>query len=154
MVWEDQFVSLAAFTNFCQWWPVRSLTLEWQFQLKDLEKYNPIVLRQFKERKGWMWFTQSVVDAKEYLVRELYANVAHIKKGTKVTKVRNLKVRFDKATLNTYLGFEDVKPKEYLEKYAMGDKSPALVGRDSSSSWATTAMDHSRGSYSHEHSEL
>jgi len=51
-----------------------------------------------------MWFTQSVVDAKEYLVREFYANVAHIKKGTKVTKVRNLKVQFNQITLNSYLG--------------------------------------------------
>lgn len=39
------------------------------------------------------------MDAKEHLVREFYANVAHIKKGTKVTKVRNLKVRFDQTTL-------------------------------------------------------
>ncbi|XP_075074633.1 uncharacterized protein LOC142162210 [Nicotiana tabacum] len=57
-------------------------------------------------------------DAKEYLVREFYANVVHIKKGT---KVRNLKVRFDQHTLNTYLGFEDVEPTQYLEKLAMGD---------------------------------
>lgn len=59
---------------------MRLLSLERQFQLKDLDKYNPAVLRQFREQKGWMWFTQSVVDAKEYLVREFYANVAHIKK--------------------------------------------------------------------------
>ncbi|XP_070031854.1 uncharacterized protein [Nicotiana tomentosiformis] len=68
-----------------------------------------------------MWFTQSVVDSKEYLVREFYANVAHIKNGTKVTKVRNLKVRFDQITLNSYLGFEDMDPVQYLEKLAMGD---------------------------------
>nr|XP_009621497.1 uncharacterized serine-rich protein C215.13-like [Nicotiana tomentosiformis] len=48
-----------------------------------MERYNPVVLRQCRERKGWMWFTQSLVDAKEYLVREFYANVAHIKQGTK-----------------------------------------------------------------------
>ncbi|XP_070050243.1 uncharacterized protein [Nicotiana tomentosiformis] len=66
---------------------------------------------------------ESVVDAKDYLVREFYANVVHIKKGTKVTKARNLKVRFDQATLNTYLGFEDVESTEYLEKYAMGDEA-------------------------------
>lgn len=61
-----------------------------------------------------MWFTQSVMDAKEYLVREFYTNVAHIKKGTKVTKVRNLKVQFDQHTLNSYLGFEDVEPAQYF----------------------------------------
>jgi len=75
--------------------------------LKDLETYSPSVLRQFKEYKGWMWFTQSVVDAKEHLVREFYANRAHIKKGTKVTKLCNLK---SQATLNAYLGFEDLDP--------------------------------------------
>lgn len=48
-------------------------------------------------------------------------NVAYIKKETKVTKVYNLKVRFDQHTLNTYLSFEDVEPKEYLDKYAMWD---------------------------------
>ena len=56
-----------------------------------------------------MWFTQTVMDGKEYLVREFYDNVAHIKKGTKVTKVNNLKVRFDQHTLNSYLGFEYVE---------------------------------------------
>ncbi|XP_070036097.1 uncharacterized protein [Nicotiana tomentosiformis] len=30
-VWEDRFVSLATFTNFRTWWPVRSLTLDQQF---------------------------------------------------------------------------------------------------------------------------
>nr|XP_009760312.1 PREDICTED: uncharacterized protein LOC104212666 [Nicotiana sylvestris] len=30
-VWENRFVSLEAFTSFCTWWPVRSLTLERQF---------------------------------------------------------------------------------------------------------------------------
>nr|XP_018633194.1 uncharacterized protein LOC108948496 isoform X1 [Nicotiana tomentosiformis] len=55
------------------------------------------------------------------MVQEFYENVANIKKGTKVTKVRNLKVRFDQHTLNTYLGYEDVELKEYLEKYALGD---------------------------------
>lgn len=49
-----------------------------------------------------MWFTQNVVDAKEYLIQEYYANVAIIKKGT---KVRILKVQFDQHTLDTYLGF-------------------------------------------------
>lgn len=36
-----------------------------------------------------------------------------------MTKVRNLKVRFDQHTLHTYLGFKDVEPKDYLEKCAM-----------------------------------
>ncbi|XP_070047406.1 uncharacterized protein [Nicotiana tomentosiformis] len=85
------------------------------------EKEILAIFRQFRECKGWMWFTQSVVDAKEYLVREFYANVAHIKRGTKVTKVRNLNVRFDQHTLNTYLGFDAVEPTKYLEKCALGD---------------------------------
>jgi len=91
-IWEDRFVSLAAFTSFLGWWPMRSLTLECHFMIKDLEKHNPIVLRQFREWKGWMWLIKSMVDAKEYLIQEFYANVAHIKKGTKVIKVINIKV--------------------------------------------------------------
>ncbi|XP_070035226.1 uncharacterized protein [Nicotiana tomentosiformis] len=102
--WEDRFVSLTTFIKFREWWSQRSLTLERPFLLKDLDRYNPNVLRQFWECKGWMWFNQSVMDANEDLVREFYANVAHIKKGTKVTKVRNLKVRFDQNTLNNLLG--------------------------------------------------
>ncbi|XP_070046528.1 uncharacterized protein [Nicotiana tomentosiformis] len=65
--------------------------------------------RQFEERKGWKYFTSKVPDANEYLVKEFYANVAHIKKGTTVTKVRNLKIRFDGDTLNKYADFEDVE---------------------------------------------
>lgn len=38
-----------------------------------------------------------------------------------MTNVRNLKVRFDQHTLNSYLGFEDVETAQYLEKLAMGD---------------------------------
>ncbi|XP_070051523.1 uncharacterized protein [Nicotiana tomentosiformis] len=57
--------------------------------------------------------------------KEIYANVEHIKKGT---KVRNLKVRFDPSTLNTYLGFKEVEAIQYLEKLAMGDAArPWLV---------------------------
>ena len=82
---------------------------------------NPNVVRQFHERKGWKWFTHSVIDANKHLVREFYANVAHIKKGTKVTKVRNLKVRFDACSLNTHVGFEEVEAVRYLEKMALGD---------------------------------
>ncbi|XP_070041105.1 uncharacterized protein [Nicotiana tomentosiformis] len=120
-IWEDMFVSLAAFTSFREWWLMRPLTLEHQFMIKNLDKYNLIVLRLFREWKGLMWFAKSVVDAKEYLVREFYANVAHIKKGTKVIKVRNLKMRFDQSTLNTYLRFEDVESLQYLKKLALGD---------------------------------
>lgn len=35
-----------------------------------------------------------------------------------MTKARNLKVKFDKRTLNGYFGLEDVEPKEYLTKLA------------------------------------
>ena len=108
-IWEDQFVSLTTFNRFRELWPQRSLTLERQFLMKDLDIHNPNVLRQFRERKGWKWFTHSVIDANEHLVRVFYANVAQIKKGTKVTKVRNLKVCFDAYSLNTYVGFEKVE---------------------------------------------
>lgn len=49
--WEDRFVSLTAFTRFREL-PQRSLTLAQQFLMNDLDKYNPNVLRQFRERKG------------------------------------------------------------------------------------------------------
>jgi len=61
-----------------------------------------------------MWFNERVEDAKEYLVREFYADVSLIKKGTKVTKVRNLKMKFDQHTLNAYLRFEALELREYL----------------------------------------
>ena len=85
------------------------------------------------------------MDAKEYLVREFYANVAHIKKGTKVTKVRNLKVRFDQLTLNSYLGFEDVEPVQYLEKLAMGHAArpwlaELLAAPGAPQPWITTGV--------------
>ncbi|XP_070036339.1 uncharacterized protein [Nicotiana tomentosiformis] len=58
-----------------------------EFIERDLLPHNPNVKRQFEERKGWKYFTSKVPDANEYLVKEFYANVAHIKKGTTVTKV-------------------------------------------------------------------
>lgn len=75
--------------------------------MKDLDRYNPALLRQFTSKKGWMLFTERVIYAKEHLVCEFYANISYIRKGTKVTKVCNLKVRFDQHTLNAYLGFKD-----------------------------------------------
>lgn len=59
-----------------------------------------------------------MVDVKEHLVWDFYANTMHIVKGTNVTKVFNLKVKFYQRTLNAYLGLEDVEPKEYLDKLA------------------------------------
>ncbi|XP_019252684.1 PREDICTED: uncharacterized protein LOC109231479 [Nicotiana attenuata] len=56
-IWEDRFVSLTAFTRFREWRPQKSLTFERQFLLKDLDKYYPNVLKQFREHKGWMRFT-------------------------------------------------------------------------------------------------
>jgi len=120
-VWADRFVSEKAYGKFREWWPQRSLTLERQFITKDLSQHNPNVLKQFTERKGWKWFTFRLKDANEYLVKEFYANVAHIKKGTKVTKVRNLKIRFDGHALNIYVGFEEVEAVQYLEKLALGE---------------------------------
>lgn len=59
-----------------------------------------------------------MVDIKEHLIREFYANTEHIVKGTKVTKVRNLKFKFYQRTLNAYLELDDVEPKKYLSKLA------------------------------------
>ncbi|XP_070039212.1 uncharacterized protein [Nicotiana tomentosiformis] len=91
-VWADRFMSEKAYLKFREWWPQRSLTLERQFIDRDLLPHNPNVKRQFEERKGWKYFTSKVLNANEYFVKEFYANVAHIKKGITVTKVRNLKI--------------------------------------------------------------
>ncbi|XP_070049314.1 uncharacterized protein [Nicotiana tomentosiformis] len=40
-IWEDRFVSATTFAKFREWWPQRSLTLERQFLMKDLDKHNP-----------------------------------------------------------------------------------------------------------------
>nr|XP_033509162.1 uncharacterized protein LOC117274062 isoform X1 [Nicotiana tomentosiformis] len=143
--WEDRFVSLTDFTRFRDWWTQRSLTLERLLLMKGLDKYNPNVLRQFRERKWWMRFTQSVINANEHLVLEFYANVAHIKKGTKITKVRNLKSKFDPSTLNTYLSFEEVEAVKYLEKLVVGDAAlpwlaEILATRGPSPSWITVGV--------------
>nr|XP_009777000.1 PREDICTED: uncharacterized protein LOC104226668 [Nicotiana sylvestris] len=95
--------------------------LERHILMKDLNKHNPNVLRQFQERKGWKWFTNNIIDANEYLVKEFYANIAHIRQGTKVTKVWNLKICFDSCAVNKYVVFEEVEAVQYLEKLAMGD---------------------------------
>lgn len=42
-----------------------------------------------------MQFIDPLVDVQEHIVREFYANTNHIFEGTKVTKVRNLKMKFD-----------------------------------------------------------
>lgn len=62
------------------------------------------------------------VDANEHLVKEFYTNVAHIKKGTKVTKVRNLKVLFDGKTINDYLGFDEEDEALFMAKMEMGEE--------------------------------
>lgn len=55
---------------------------------------------------------KKLVDVNEHLVREFYANTAHVIKGTKATKVHNFKVISDQHTLNIYLGLEGVEAKE------------------------------------------
>nr|XP_016453907.1 PREDICTED: uncharacterized protein LOC107778209 [Nicotiana tabacum] len=105
----------------------RSLTHEREFLIKDLDIYNPAVLEQFTNRKGWIQFTEKLLDIKEHLVRKFYTNTKHIVKGTKVTKVSNLKIKFDQHTLNTYLELEDVDPKEYLAKLAEKEESDEPV---------------------------
>lgn len=65
-----------------------------------------------------MKFIEELVEVKEHLFREVYANTTHIVKGTKVTKVLNRKVKFDQCTLNAYLELKDVEPNEYLTKLA------------------------------------
>ena len=110
--------------------------------MKDLNKHNLNVLRQFEERKGWKWFTNTILDANEYLVKEFYANVAHIKKGTKVTKMQNLKIRFDPCALKKYVGFEEVEVVQYLEKLAMGDATRPWLAEI----MVNTSVAHSKGS--------
>lgn len=77
--------------------------------------------RQFRERPSWDYFIGNVEDENEHLVKEFYTNVSHIKKGTTVTKVQNLKVKFDGKTINEYLGFLEEDETLYLEKVALGE---------------------------------
>ncbi|XP_070002855.1 uncharacterized protein [Nicotiana sylvestris] len=56
------------------------------------------------------------------MVKEFYSNVAHILKGTKVTKVRNKNVIFTGKALNEYLGFIEEDESLYNEKLAMGEE--------------------------------
>ena len=70
---------------------------------------------------GWEYFLSNCVDANEHLSIEFYTNATHIKKGTKVTKVRNLKVLFDVGAINDYLGFNEEDESLYLEKMALGE---------------------------------
>lgn len=54
-------------------------------------------------------------------MHEFYANTSSIVSRTKVTKVRNQKVKFDKKMLNDYLGLDNLEPMEYLVKLAKKD---------------------------------
>lgn len=63
-----------------------------------------------------MHFTEKLMDVKDHLVQEFYFSTTHI---LKITKVRCFKVKFVQYTLNAYLGFDDMEPKEYLEKLAL-----------------------------------
>lgn len=65
-----------------------------------------------------MQFIEELVDVKEYLVRDFYANIVHIIKGTMVTNVFNLMVKFDQCSLSAYFRLENVESKEYLAKLA------------------------------------
>ena len=71
-----------------------------------------------------------------------------------MTKVRNLKVRFDQHTLNTYLGFEDVEPKEYLEKYALEDAARPWLAKIIVAPGPPPPWIGDWGSYLPEHSEF
>lgn len=119
--WQKRFVSEIAYHKFREWLPQRKFILERKFIERDLLPHNPNVKRQFKERPGWEYFTSKVWDANEHLVKEFYANAAHIKKGTKVTKVRNLTMKFDGKTINNYLGFPEEDESLYLEKVALDE---------------------------------
>lgn len=55
------------------------------------------------------------------MVKDFYANVARIKKGTKITNVSNLKIYLDSYALNSYVDFDEVEPVQYLVKVALGD---------------------------------
>lgn len=59
--------------------------------------------------------------ANEHLVKELYTNAAHIKKGTKVTKVQNLTAMFNGKTINDYPGFFEEYESLYLKKVALDE---------------------------------
>lgn len=102
---EDRFLSCKAFLGFKREQKERSITYEKEINTKDLAKYTPDFLEQFTKRRGWM--PEPLVDVQERLVHEFYANTAH---QTKVTNVKNLKVKFDKKTLNDYLGPENMEP--------------------------------------------
>ncbi|XP_075075744.1 uncharacterized protein LOC142162809 [Nicotiana tabacum] len=56
------------------------------------------------------------------MVKGFYSNVAHILKGTKVTKVRNKNMIFTGKALNEYLGFVEEDESLYNEKLAMGEE--------------------------------
>ncbi|XP_070025105.1 uncharacterized protein [Nicotiana sylvestris] len=77
--------------------------------------------QKFRARAGWDYFIGHVEDAYEHLVKEFYTNVTHIKKGTTVIKVWNLKEKFDGKTINDYLGFPEEDQSLYLEKVALGE---------------------------------
>lgn len=71
---------------------------------------------------GWEFFKDNCVKANEHMVKEFYSNVAHILKGTKVTKVRNKNVVFTGKAINEYLGFNDEDESLYNEKLAMDEE--------------------------------
>ncbi|XP_075089086.1 uncharacterized protein LOC142170718 [Nicotiana tabacum] len=118
--WQDRFVSEVAYDKFREWWSVMKLIPERSFVYRDLLPHNPNVRRKFRTRVGWEHFLDECVDANEHLVKEFYTNFAHIKKGSKVTKVRNLKVLFDGKTINDYLGFSEEDETLYMAKMEMG----------------------------------
>lgn len=99
---------------------MRKLIPERSFIDRDLLPHNPDVQRQFRTRVGWEHFMDDCVDANEHLVKEFYCNVAHIKKGSKVTKVRNLKVLFDGKSINEYLSFNEEDEILYMAKLEIG----------------------------------
>ncbi|XP_070003339.1 uncharacterized protein [Nicotiana sylvestris] len=62
------------------------------------------------------------IDANEHLVKEFYCDVSHIKKGSKVTKVQNLKVLFDGKSINEYLGSNEEDKTLYMAMLEMGEE--------------------------------
>nr|XP_009601436.1 uncharacterized protein LOC104096727 [Nicotiana tomentosiformis] len=57
------------------------------------------------------------------------SNKKVICEGINIIKVRNLKVKFDQHTLDVYLGFDDVEPKEYLEKLALKEEARSWLAQ-------------------------
>ncbi|XP_070002605.1 uncharacterized protein [Nicotiana sylvestris] len=93
-IWEDRYVSLTTFKRFRKQCPRDRSHLSDSSYLRIWIFTIQMSLDSFRSERMKL-FNQSVIDANEHLVKEFYVNVAHLNKGTKIIKVRNLKFKFD-----------------------------------------------------------